>query len=89
MANLYSDNKYTDLINTKLIGVKIDEIPEIMKEKGIKYNKDILTKEDLKIIALPYAGDTKDERFKNLPKVPKGFINRKEHGHLLKKYKIV
>ena len=89
MANLYSDNKYTDLINTKLIGVKIEEIPEIMKEKGIKYNKDILSKDDLKIIALPYSGDTKDERFKNLPKVSKDIINRKEHQYLLDKYRIV
>ena len=89
LANLYSDKNYNNLINTKLVGVEVDELPEIYKENGISYDKEKLNKNDLKILALEYEGDAKDERFTHLPnKLPKGLINRSHHAHLLEKYKI-
>ena len=75
-------------INLKLIDIEVNELPKIYKELDIKYDKEKLTKEDLKILALPYNGEKKDERFKNLPKITSGKINRRDHGHLLEKYKI-
>lgn len=88
MPLIYSDKTYKNLINDKLLDLKIEELPELYSELDIDYDSSKLDEEDLKIICLPYDGKTKDIRFKSLPKVAANTINRQEHGYLLEKYKI-
>ena len=85
MAEIFSDENFKNGINRKLVGVKINEIPDILRKEKIKTE---IADEDLKIIALEYDGTAKDTRFKNFPKVPNDFINREKHARLLEKYKI-
>ncbi len=89
LIKLYSDKGYRNFINNKICELNVVEMADIYKKKRINYNTDVLLRDDLGIIALEYFGDSKDSRFKNLPLVKDGTINRSEHGHLLEKYKLM
>lgn len=88
LADLYSDKYYLNNISNKLLGIKINEIPKIVKQLDIKYDKGKVSDEQLKVIVLPYGGGTKDESFKNLPQVSKGIIKKEDYKGILEKYRL-
>lgn len=87
-TNIYSDVAMRNLINDMLIDVRITEIVKIIEKNAIEWDKNILTEDDLSVIALPYGGEAKDNRFKHFPTVETGFITRDKYSDILYKYRI-